>query len=68
MSDLHYNRIGMLDSIKVNDVVYLHPETDRITTKKDERGIYVEISSDFDSPMISLLYEEIWIELKEGIT
>lgn len=61
-SDLNYSCAGMLDSMKKHNIVSPHPEIDSITINNDESGICVEISSNYDSPMISLLCEKIWIE------
>ena len=61
-SGLNYSCAGMLESMKKHNIDSPHPEIDRITINKDESGIRVEISSNYDFPMISLLCEEIWIE------
>lgn len=61
-SGLNYSCAGMLGSMKKHNIVSPHPEIDSITINKEESGIRVEISSNYDSQMISLLCEEIWIE------
>lgn len=53
---------NMITTIKELNIVTPHPEIERITMDIDGPYIKVEISTNYDSPMISLSCDEIWIE------
>ena len=61
-STFNYECGNMLNSIKEFNIITPHPEIERISLKKNNSYINVEISTNYAAPMLSLLCDEIWIE------
>ena len=53
---------NMIFSVKEFDIVTPHPEIQSIVLNKSKEGIEVQISTNYDSNMISVSCDEVWIE------
>ena len=61
-STVNFDYNNMLDSMKEYNIVAPHPTIEHFSLKKNSSSIHVEITTNYASPMISLVCDEIWVE------
>lgn len=62
-SAVTFNCTNMLAAMKQYGIATPHPEIDHIVSQKFESCIRVIVSTNYDPSMVSLLCDEIWLEL-----
>ena len=61
-STVNFDCGNMLASMKEYNIVAPHPTIEHFLLKKNSFSVIVEIATNYASPMISLMCDEIWVE------